>query len=89
MDFGAKPARQFSAQLRVPGDKSRAAAIELRLGALNNPVISRLATSPHRRRLAKLQDQRQAVTGVHDLFLVFQGQGAEPLLELDHWRFQR
>lgn len=89
VDFGAKPARQFSAQLRVPGTQARGVAIELRLDALDGPVIGRLATTPTGEAWQSFKTAVKAVTGVHDLFLVFKGEGTEPLLELDHWQFKR
>ncbi|MCE4556524.1 glycoside hydrolase family 43 protein [Pelomonas cellulosilytica] len=83
VDFGDQPARRVAALLRA----AQPGRIELHLGRVDGPIIGTLTTAATGSGWKTASTSVDRVTGVHDLFLVFRGDGALP--ELDHWQLQR
>lgn len=88
VDFGSKGAARFVANL---ASETEGGKIELRLDSVDGPHLGTLAVA---RTGGRDQWQQQSVpvsgaTGLHDLYLIFRGQGEPTMFEFDHWRFER
>lgn len=87
VDFGAKGAASFSANVASPDD---GATIELHLDRADGPQIGTLKVSgtggwdDWKVQSAKVD----GATGLHDLFLVFAGKDDSPLVNVDYWIFE-
>jgi arabinoxylan arabinofuranohydrolase len=88
VDFGHDGASSFSARV---ASGSQGGSIELHLDTSDGPTIGSLAVSNTggwyvwKTQSAPVSN----ATGVHDLFLVFQGSPTGQLLNLDYWKFNR
>ncbi|MBW8894165.1 MAG: carbohydrate-binding protein, partial [Burkholderiales bacterium] len=85
---GSKGASRFVANLASEMDGGK---IELRLDSVDGPHLGTLTVA---RTGGRDQWQQQSVpvsgaTGVHDLYLIFRGQGEPTMFEFDYWRFDR
>jgi arabinoxylan arabinofuranohydrolase len=88
VDFGHDGASSFSARV---ASGSQGGSIELHLDTSDGPTIGSLAVSNTggwyvwKTQSAPVSN----ATGVHDLFLVFQGSPTGQLLNLDYWKFNQ
>lgn len=86
VDFGKKGAKKFS----VSAAAVKGGTIELRLDSPTGPVVGKVEITPtgsldtYRTFTAKVKGAK----GVHDLYLVFTGDGSD-LFRLDYWRMQK
>lgn len=86
VDFGPAGASSFTANVASGG---KGGVIELHLDSDDGPQIGRLTVKPTGG-WDNWQTQTTPVSkasGTHDLFLVFKGQGDDPLFNLDYWSF--
>jgi len=87
VDFG-KGAAYFKASV---ASGSTGGSIELHLDSVDGPVIGTLPV-PNTGGWDAWQKKAASVSGAagkHDLFLVFKGNGSEPLFNFDYWQFDK
>lgn len=86
VDFGAKGARRFTARVASAGAGGN---IELRLGGPEGQLIGtcKVENTGGWQAWKTVSCEVANATGVQDLCLKFTG-GEEPLLNLDHWKFE-
>lgn len=87
LDFGTKGTARFLAGVAATAP---AHAIELRIDSLTAAPIGTLNIKPSGA-LDKFEAQSttvSGVTGIHDLYLKFTGEGSGPLMNLDWWKFE-
>lgn len=84
VDFGDASPTKWSAWIR--NKKGEQGVIQLRADSPDGDVLGYLATDQESAEFEELTtDLEQEITGVHDLFLIFYGEG----YELDTWQFTR
>lgn len=87
VDFGKNKARRFEVSaLPLEGGN-----LKIRLDAPDGKIVGNV-TIPQRNETSKYQlysCEVNAVRGVHDLYLSFEGENKKDLFELDYWEFKR
>lgn len=87
VDFGKNKARRFEVSaLPLEGGN-----LKIRLDAPDGKIVGNV-TIPQRNETSKYQlysCEVNAVSGVHDLYLSFEGENKKDLFELDYWEFKR
>lgn len=87
VDFGKNKARRFEVSaLPLEGGN-----LKIRLDAPDGKIVGNV-TIPQRNETSKSQlysCEVNAVRGVHDLYLSFEGENKKDLFELDYWEFKR
>ncbi|HBF34482.1 TPA: carbohydrate-binding protein [Candidatus Sumerlaeota bacterium] len=88
VDFGKNGAASFSASV---ASAAQGGSIELHLDKVDGPQIGSVAVpntggwETWKSVTGKVSD----ATGIHDLYLVFKGNGTEHLFNFDYWKFEK
>lgn len=86
VDFGSPGARTFAAT--VSSDKQAKGTIELHLDKVDGPLIGTVSVGNTGGQWKTVTANITGAKGVHDLFLVFKGEG-DDLFKLDWWKFDK
>lgn len=88
VDFGGEPPKQFAASLRCAKDKTANGAVQVRVDSPEGELLASLSAED-------LTDETKfvncetalltSVQGVHDLYLIFDGEG----FEMESWQFEK
>ncbi|MDA3876787.1 MAG: alpha-L-fucosidase, partial [Halothiobacillus sp.] len=86
VDFGDAGASAFAASI---ASDSNGGILELHLDGVEGALIGSVTVSSTGgwQEWKTVKGSVSGVQGVHDLFLVFKGDGEEPLFNIDHWQF--
>ena len=84
-DFGENGAKSFKANVAA----TVGGAIEVRLGSTDGELIGTLEVSPTggEQEWEVMETDVTSVSGVHDVYFIFTGQGEEHLFNFDYWTF--
>ena len=85
VDFGSNGAKTFAANVAA----TVGGAIEVRLGSADGELIGTLEVSPTggEEEWAVVETDVDSVSGVHDVYFVFTGEGDDQLFNFDYWTF--
>ena len=86
VDFGRETPVSFTARVRTQNGENGSGVIQLRADGPDGPVLGYLPIEETAEDFTEYTAElTQGVTGVHDLCLIFSGEG----YEIDSWQFKK
>jgi len=85
VDFGTDGARSVSAKVRALGAGGH---VRVRLDSLTGPLVGTIPAGTPIGEWAEVSGELDAVSGVHDVYFVYEGPAGADLVEIDSWTFE-